>query len=377
MKNLHMKKYTRTNLLTYLGVIVAFVVMNALSASGSLSRSLTGQLVPICCYMSMAVSLNLTVGILGELSLGHAGFMSVGAFSGIVAAMCLQSAIPSAPLRLVIAMAVGAAAAALTGLVVGTPVLRLRGDYLAIVTLAFGEIIKELVNCLLVGYDSKGLHVLFNLSGNKSVADLGLEPGGLAIIKGAQGATGTATIATFTAGFVLVMVTLFVVLNLKHSRAGRAIMALRDNAIAAESVGLNITKYKLMAFVTSAALAGAAGALYGLNFSSLQATKFNFNTSILVLVFVVLGGLGNIWGSLIAAAALTVLPELLRAFSDYRMLVYAVVLILVMLATSNPTLKSFFGRFKPGKSHGKEAARYVWKARSRPLRQHDPRPGHR
>ena len=234
--------------------------------------------------------------------------------------------------------------------------LRLRGDYLAIVTLAFGEIIKELVNCLLVGYDSKGLHVLFNLSGNKSVADLGLEPGGLAIIKGAQGATGTATIATFTAGFVLVLVTLFVVLNLKHSRAGRAIMALRDNAIAAESVGLNITKYKLMAFVTSAALAGAAGALYGLNFSSLQATKFNFNTSILVLVFVVLGGLGNIWGSLIAAAALTVLPELLRAFSDYRMLVYAVVLILVMLTTNNPTLKSFFGRFKPGKSHGKEAA---------------------
>ena len=116
MKNLHMKKYTRTNLLTYLGVIVAFVVMNALSASGSLSRSLTGQLVPICCYMSMAVSLNLTVGILGELSLGHAGFMSVGAFSGIVAAMSLQNAIPSAPLRLAIAMAVGAAAAALADL---------------------------------------------------------------------------------------------------------------------------------------------------------------------------------------------------------------------------------------------------------------------
>ncbi len=356
MKNLHMKKHTRTDLLTYLGVIIAFVVINILSSSGSLSRSLTGQLVPICCYMSMAVSLNLTVGILGELSLGHAGFMSVGAFSGIVAAMSLQSAIPSAPLRLAVAMLVGAAAAALTGLVVGTPVLRLRGDYLAIVTLAFGEIIKELVNCLLVGYDSKGLHILFNLSGNKSVADLSLEPDGLAIIKGAQGATGTTTIATFTAGFILVLITLFVVLNLKHSRAGRAIMALRDNAIAAESVGLNLTKYKMMAFVTSAALAGAAGALYGLNFSSLQATKFNFNTSILVLVFVVLGGLGNIWGSLVAAAALTVLPELLRAFSDYRMLVYAIVLILVMLATNNPTLKSFFGRFKPGKSHGKEAA---------------------
>ena len=135
-------------------------------------------------------------------------------------------------------------------------------------------------------------------------------------------------------------------------------MALRDNSIAAESIGLNITKYKMLAFVTSAALAGAAGALYGLNFSSLQATKFNFNTSILILVFVVLGGLGNIWGSLIAAAALTVLPEMLRAFSDYRMLVYAIVLILVMLATNNPTFKVFFSRFRRGgsrKSTGKEA----------------------
>ena len=356
MKTQYGKKKNRADLFTYLGVIAAFAVMSLLSVSGSLSRSLSGQLIPICCYMSMAVSLNLTVGILGELSLGHAGFMCVGAFSGIVAAMSLQNAIPSAPLRLAAAMVVGAAAAALAGLIVGTPVLRLHGDYLAIVTLAFGEIIKELVNCLLVGYDSKGLHVLFNLSGNKSVADLGLAPDGIAIIKGAQGATGTAIIATFTAGFILVMITLFVVLNLKSSRAGRAIMALRDNTIAAESVGLNITKYKMMAFVTSAALAGAAGALYGLNFSSLQSTKFNFNTSILILVFVVLGGLGNIWGSLVAAAALTVLPELLRAFADYRMLVYAIVLILVMLATNNPTLKSFFSRFKPGKSHGKEAA---------------------
>ena len=284
--------------------------------------------------------------------------MRGGAFSGIIAAMSLQSAIPSEPIRLAIAMVVGALVAALAGVIVGTPVLRLRGDYLAIVTLAFGEIIKELGNCLLVGHDSRGLHIALNITGSKSIADLHLEEDGLAIIKGAQGAAGTNTIATFTAGFLLVMVTLAVVLNLKHSRAGWAVMALRDNSIAAESIGLNITKYKMMAFVTSAALAGAAGALYGLNFSSLQATKFNFNTSILILVFVVLGGLGNIWGSLIAAAALTVLPEMLRAFSDYRMLVYAIVLILVMLATNNPTFKVFFSRFRRGgsrKSTGKEA----------------------
>ena len=356
MKMRSMKRSTRTNLITYLCVVIAFAATVILRDSGGLSRSLTGQLVPICCYMSMAVSLNLTVGILGELSLGHAGFMSVGAFSGVIAAMSLQSAIPSDALRLAVAMVVGAAVAAVAGVVIGTPVLRLRGDYLAIVTLAFGEIIKELVNCLLVGWDSRGLHVALNLTGDKSITDLGLETEGIAIIKGAQGATGTATISTFTAGFVLVLITLFVVLNLKDSRAGRAIMALRDNSIAAESVGLNLTKYKLMAFVTSAALAGAAGALYGLNFSSLQASKFDFNTSILILVFVVLGGLGNIWGSLIAAAALTILPEALRQFSDYRMLVYAIVLILVMLLTNNPTLRSVLSRLRPGASKEKEAA---------------------
>ena len=198
-----------------------------------------------------------------------------------------------------------------------------------------------------IGHDENGLHFIFNPAGNKTVDDLGLSASGTAIIKGAQGATGTATIATFTAGFILVMITLIVVLNLTRSRAGRAIMAIRDNRIAAQAIGLNLTKYKLMAFVTSAALAGAAGALYGLNYSSLQATKFNFNLSILVLVFVVLGGLGNIWGSLVAAAALTILPEALRQFADFRMLIYAIVLIFVMLATNNPQAKAFFGRLLP------------------------------
>ena len=339
-------KRTRTDFLTYAGVIIAFVVMTILQKEGAISRSLSGQLVPICAYVTMAISLNLTVGILGELSLGHAGFMSVGAFSGIIAAMSLQSAIPSDGVRLAVAMVLGAFFAAIAGFLVGTPVLRLRGDYLAIVTLAFGEIIKELVNCLLVGYDENGLHMMFNLNGQKTVADLGLTENGIEIIKGAQGATSTTTISTFTAGFILVMVTLIVVLNLIRSRSGRAIMALRDNRIAAESVGINITKYKLMAFVTSAALAGTSGALYGLNMASLQATKFNFNTSILVLVFVVLGGLGNIWGSIIAATLLTVLPEMLRSFAEFRMLVYAIVLILVMLATNNSTFKLFFERIR-------------------------------
>ena len=350
-----LKKTVKTDLATYLGVIAAFVIISALKGQGALSRSFTGQLVPICCYIVMAVSLNLTVGILGELSLGHAGFMSVGAFSGIVAAMSLQSAIPSSALRLAVALAVGALCAAAAGAIVGVPVLRLRGDYLAIVTLAFGEIIKELINCLIIGHDANGLHIVFNASGAKSAGDLGLAEGGQVLVKGAQGATGTAAIASFTAGFALILITLVVVLNLVHSRSGRAIMALRDNRIAAESVGINVTKYKLMAFVTSAALVGAAGALYGLNFSNLVASKFDFNTSILVLVFVVLGGLGNVRGSIVAAAVLTVLPEALRGFADYRMLIYAIVLILVMLVTNDPRIKALLTKIIPHKERGERA----------------------
>ena len=312
-----LKKTTKVDFATYLGVIVVFIITTILQNNGSLKRSAIGLLVPICCYMSMAVSLNLTVGILGELSLGHAGFMSVGAFSGIVVSQSLDGTRSrTAPVRLAhLDVRRRASSPRIVGLLIGTPVLRLQGDYLAIVTLAFGEIIKELINCLIIGCDENGLHFIFNPAGNKTVDDLGLSASGTAIIKGAQGATGTATIATFTAGFILVMITLIVVLNLTRSRAGRAIMAIRDNRIAAQAIGLNLTKYKLMAFVTSAALAGAAGALFGLNYSSLQATKFNFNLSILVLVFVVLGGLGNIWGSLVAAAALTILPEALRQFA--------------------------------------------------------------
>ena len=124
-------------------------------------------------------------------------------------------------------------------------------------------------------------------------------------------------------------------------------MAIRDNRIAAESVGIQITKYKMIAFVISAALAGAAGALYGQNYSNLVASKFNFNTSILVLVFVVLGGLGNMWGSIIAATLLYILPELLRSVGDYRMLVYAIALIVVMLVTNNPRAKALFSRLIP------------------------------
>lgn len=336
-----LSKSTRSDFITYLMVIVVYLIMQSLVSAGSVSNALQGQLVPICVYICMAVSLNLTVGISGELSLGHAGFMSVGAFSGVVAAMSLQNLIPVAGARLLIGIVIGGICAAIAGVIVGVPVLRLSGDYLAIVTLAFGEIIKNILNNLYVGVDGNGIHFSFTDS-----AHLGLEETGTVIINGPMGATGVTKLSTFLAGFLLVMVVLIITQNLIRSRSGRAIMAIRDNRIAAESVGLNITKYKLMAFVVSAAMAGMAGALYGLNYSSVVPRKFDFNTSILILVFVVLGGMGNIRGSVIAAAVLTLLPELLRAVNEYRMLIYAVVLILVMLVTNNATLKGYLNMAK-------------------------------
>lgn len=349
-------KRTRRDLMTYALVIAAFAIVYVLQANRMIPRMIVGQLVPICSYIVMAISLNLVVGVAGDLSLGHAGFMSVGAYTGIVAAMSLSEVIPNDGLRLLVAIAVGAASAALAGFVIGIPVLRLSGDYLAIVTLAFGEIIKEIVTCLIVGVDERGLHVAFNLTGNRTVSDLGLSDAGVAIIKGAQGASGVETISTFVAGFVLVMAALVVVLNLVRSRTGRAILAVRDNRIAAESVGISTTRYRMIAFVISAALAGAAGALFGNGFSQLSATKFDFNMSILILVFVVLGGLGNMRGSIVAATVLTILPEALRQFSDYRMLVYAVVLILVMIGTNNERLKSLVSRAIPWRRAPKEVA---------------------
>ena len=364
MKLRAMNKTTRRNTMTYSLVILSYLILqllgsNMLRSGGVLSYSLRGQLVPICAYVVMALSLNLTVGVLGELSLGHAGFMSVGAFTGIVAATSLQGLIPSGPVRLLIAMVLGAALAGVAGLLVGIPVLRLNGDYLAIVTLAFGEIIKSIINNLYVGMDGKGLRMNL-LAGS---AELELEGGVRPILDGPMGASGIPQLSSFTAGFLLIMVTLLIILNLVNSRSGRAIMALRDNRIAAESVGINVTKYKLMAFTTSAALAGAAGTLFALGMPVLTPNKFDFNTSILVLVFVVLGGLGNMWGSIIAAALLTVLPELLRQFANQRMLVYAIVLILVMIATNNPTIKNFFRALRerllphPGKVGRKEGER--------------------
>lgn len=327
------KKY-RGRLTSFSMVLIMYIVIEIMMNTGNLSSLFTSLLVPVCCYIVAAIGLNLNVGISGELNLGQACFMSVGAFSAVCVSGSLASSVPDVP-RLVISMIVGAILAAVFGILIGIPVLKLEGDYLAIVTLAFGQIVKSLITNMYLGIDEAGYH--FSFVDN----NVELIPGGKMLLNGPMGATGTQRISTFTAGVVLIVVALIIVYNLMFSRSGRAIMAARDNRIAAESVGIEIVRIKLLAFGISSCLAGAAGALYGLNYSTLIPAKFDFNTSILLLVYVVLGGLGNMNGTMIATIILVLLPELLRSMQDYRMLIYAIVLILIMLLTNNEMVKTW------------------------------------
>ena len=344
-KPINLNKTTKQNMITYAIVAACFVFCIIYSGLPGASSLIKGLFVPICAYVIMALSLNLTVGILGELSLGHAGFMCLGAFVGSTFSLLTEDALTSVWVRFPIAILLGGLVAAVAGVLIGIPVLRLRGDYLAIVTLAFGEIIKNIVNNIYLIKDVNGMHFSLGVEGyNKMQLDAASTTN---VINGAMGITGAPRDSNYIVGFILVLVTLAVILNLVHSRTGRAIMAIRDNRIAAESIGVNITKYKLIAFSISAMFAGMAGVLYGHNLSSLVAAKFDYNLSILVLVFVVLGGIGSMRGSIIAAIILTALPELLRgSFSDYRMLIYAVLLIVMMLVNNNETMKMYKERFK-------------------------------
>ena len=355
MKSKAKQKTFINNMITYAIVVVAYIVVQILMGTGHMSSLMKGLLVPFCIYVIMAVSLNLTVGILGELSLGHAGFMCVGAFAGALFSKCMKGSM-NPTVSLIIAVIIGAVVAAVFGILIGIPVLRLKGDYLAIVTLAFGEIIKNIINAVYLGRDGSGFHISL-----KDSMSLNMDADGEVLIKGAQGTTGTPQAATFTIGVILVLITLFIVMNLVNSRTGRAIMAIRDNRIAAESIGINITKYKLMAFSISAGLAGVAGVLYAHNLTTLTALPKNcgYNMSIMILVYVVLGGIGSIRGSVIATVILYLLPEMLRGLSNYRMLMYAIVLILAMLFNSAPQFvvirERMFAALKGNKKPAKEA----------------------
>ena len=346
MKNL--SKNRKSSLTTYGMVVAAYIICELFLQTGHMTSLLKGLLVPLCVYAILAVSLNLTVGILGELSLGHAGFMCVGAFTSAVFSKCVMNTVTVPTVRFLLALLVGVVCAGICGVLIGIPVLRLKGDYLAIVTLAFGEIIKNLVNVLYIGKDSNGFH--FSM---KDAISLGMEPGGQVIVNGPQGITGIPKDSTFIIGVILVLITLFIVLRLIDSRDGRAIQSIRDNRIAAESIGINITKYKLMAFSVSAGLAGIGGALYAHNLTTLSATpkNFGYNMSIMILVYVVLGGIGNIRGSVIAPIVLNLVLDyflrkmqmlgnnvVLQFLSDNRMLVYAIVLIVIMLFSWSPKM---------------------------------------
>ena len=344
-----MGKRKKDNLITYGIVVLAFIIFQVLSATGHLSSHMKGLLVPMTYYAVIAVALNLCVGILGELSIGHCGFMCIGAFTSAFFSKLTENVLPGG-IRFFLAFVIGIGFAALFGFLIGIPVLRLKGDYLAIVTLAFGEIIKNVINALYIGVDSHGLHVSM-----KNSMELGMEADGNLIVNGAMGITGTPHNSSFLIGIIVLLISLFVVLNLINSRDGRAIMAVRDNYIAAEATGINVTRYKMMAFTISAAIAGAAGVLFSHNITTLTASSqyFGYNASIMILVYVVLGGIGNIRGSVIAACILYLLPELLRGFSTYRMLIYSIVLIVMMIINWSPKVidwrKRTFGRFKFGR----------------------------
>ena len=326
-----MNKQTKSMLITYAMVIAVFIIVEVMVSTGMMSSLMQGLLVPLCIYSIVAIGLNLCVGYLGELSLGHAGFMCVGAFSSAVFSKCMMATGMNETLRFILAILIGTVVAAIFGWLIGIPVLRLRGDYLAIVTLAFGEIIKNVINVMYLGKDSKGFH--FSI---KDSASLNMEADGQKIIDGAKGIVGTPNQSTFVVGIIIILISLFVCFNLVNSRTGRAIMAIRDNRIAAESVGINITKYKLMALTALPA-------------------NFGYNMSIMILVFVVLGGMGSFRGSIIAAVLLTMLPEVLRGLADYRMLIYAIVLIIMMLFNWAPKAIEWREKYSIKRMFGKKA----------------------
>lgn len=339
------KKQFRNHLITYLLVIAFFGISQILVNTGVLGSLYGGLLIPMCYYVIMAISLNLVVGILGELSLGHAGFVCIGAFTGAIFAILMRDAIANDVLRYVISLAIGFLAAGLAGLLICLLTLRLQGDYLAIVTLAFGEIIYKLIQNCYLAKDKNGLHFSFSKAIDATKLDLDTKKD---ILNGAMAVNGVPRTATVLSSVILVLLTLLVLYHFVDSRAGRACEAIRDNRIAAESIGISITKYKLIAFFISSGFAGIAGVMYASS-NTLAANKFNYNMSILILVFVVLGGLGNMRGSIIAAIILWALPELLRSFQSYRMLLYAIILIVMMIVNNNETCQNFIQRIMPKK----------------------------
>lgn len=320
-------KLRKINFKHYINYVVIAIVIGVFTAitlsGGRIDGSTLYLLEKMAISIILAVSLSLVVGFLGELSLGHAGFMCVGAYLGGKVASLLVPALGNGVLAFFIAVLVGGAVAAICGIIIGIPALRLRGDYLAIVTLAFGEIVKSIFQ-------------------NTSDESFG-------------GALGLSTPRydkkyLFIFAFIFVLITLVVVQNFIRSKHGRAVTAIRDNEIAARATGINVTKYKLLAFTLSAMFAGVAGVLYSYSNYTVQSANFGYNYSIEILVMVVLGGMGNINGAILSATLITFLDTKLATvltgdLAVLQNLIYALVLIVIIIYNNAPALKTFRDRF--------------------------------
>lgn len=305
--------------INYIGVAAFLAVFVIISFTGPISSSTLYMIEKIAISIILAVSLSVVVGFLGELSLGHAGFMCVGAYLGGKVSLVLEPVLGKGLITLIISLVIGGIVAAICGVIIGLPALRLRGDYLAIVTLAFGEIVRSL---------------FMNSSSESFGGSLGLstpryDKNSLYII-----------------ALILVLACLAVIQNLIRSKHGRAITSIRDNEIAAKATGINVTKYKLIVFTVSSFFAGIAGVLYSFSNFTVQSTKFSYNYSIEILVMVVLGGMGSINGSIIAAALITFLDIKLQTILTGNMavlqdLLYALILIVIIIYNNAPALKGF------------------------------------
>lgn len=311
----------------YIGILIWLIVLIIMQYNGFLRRSSGELLVQIAYGIILAVSLNLVVGFLGELSLGHAGFMCVGAYLGCFTANILHNYIGSELVVLIISMIIGGVVAALFGVIIGIPSLRLKGDYLAIVTLAFGEIVRTVF---------KNMETFGGARGLRTVKYTG---------------------SLFIPAFVVVLIMLMVIQNLMRSKHGRAITSIRDNEIAARAMGINVVFYKLLGFTIAAFFAGVAGVIYGHVTTPLMYSFFDYNYSIEILVMVVLGGMGSINGSIIAAILITYInfqltTRLSGDMAALKFLIYALILILMVIFNNAPALapikeKLSFKNFKP------------------------------
>lgn len=290
-----LRKASYVSIVVVMGIL--FLLLTVLKQTGILSRYLEGILIMICINIILATSLNITVGCMGQINLGHAGFMSVGAYA---AALFTKSALVEGIPGYLISIIIAGIVAGIIGIIVGIPALRLKGDYLAIITLAFGEIIRVLIE-------------YFNFTG------------------GAQGLVGIPKFSNLSLIFSITVISVAMMYSIMTSRHGRAVLAIREDEIAAEASGVNTTFYKTFAFALSAIFAGIAGAIYAHYMGVIGASQFDYNYSVSILVMVVLGGMGSFTGAILSAVVLTLLPEALRSFAEWRMILYSLILIITML----------------------------------------------